>query len=111
MLTGLSTVIYGASEGDLEFIAVNNRIKVVGVCEEYNLQLLTASDKAFVTKYYPTGKRCPIENRVGRCIGSKTTDGMVFDKHYYRETAKGYDWEPNSIKVTCKRTSGKYVDG
>lgn len=111
LLLGLSSVSHGESEKDLKSFAINDRIKAVGVCEEYNLNSLTASDKSLVTKYYPTGKRCPVEKRVGRCLGQKDPDGMTFDKHYYSGTAKGYDWEPSSIKVTCESAGGKYDGG
>ena len=111
LLVGLSTVIHGEPAKDLKSFAINDRIKTVGVCEEYNLNSLSASDKTFVKKYYPIGKRCSIGKRVGRCLGQKDPDGMNFDKHYYSGTAKGYDWEPSSIKVTCKSTGGKYEDG
>ena len=111
LFVGLSTVIHAEPANDLMSFAINDRIRIVGVCEEYDLNSLSASDKAFVTKYYPIGKRCPFEKRVGRCLGQKDPDGMTFDKHYYSGTAKGYDWEPSSIKVTCKITGGKYEDG
>jgi len=108
---GLSRNLLGESGKNLNSFAINDRINTVGVCEEYNLNSLTVSDQEFVKKYFPIGKRCPIENRVGRCIRAIDFDGMAFDVHYYSETAKGYDWERSSIEVTCKSRGGMYEDG
>ena len=106
-----SSVVQGGNDEGSKRYAINDRIKTVGMCEEYDLNSLTKSDKKLVTKYYPAGKRCPIEKRVGVCHKYKGPDGIAFDMHYYSGTAKGYNWESSSIKVTCKHVDGEYKDG
>lgn len=111
LLMSLSTFIQAQLQTDSNAFAINDRIKTTGICEEYDLNALSDADKQLVVKYYLSGHRCPAEKRVGRCLGFKGPDGIAFDKHYYNGTAKGYDWEPSSIKVTCKNVGGKYEDG
>ena len=103
-----SPIVQGGNDEESKRYAINDRIKSVGKCEEYDLNSLTASDKILVSKYYPSNKRCPNEKRVGICHKYKDPDGLAFDMHYYSGTAKGYDWESSSIKVTCKSVGGEY---
>lgn len=111
LLVGLPGVIRGEVQEKLKAFAICERIKTQGICEEYNLNALSLPDKQLVTKYCLSGRRCPAEKRVGRCLGFKGPDGIAFDKHYYSGTAKGYDWKPSCIEVTCKNVGGKYEDG
>ncbi len=32
-----------------------------------------------------------------------------YDKHYYVDTAVGYSWEPENVRVTCEHISGHFV--
>lgn len=107
---GLPSTTLGNKVENLKKFAVCDRINTTGVCEEYHLDSLSLENKRFAMKYCIVGKRCPTENRVGRCINFQGPDGLIFDQHYYSGTAKGYNWKPSSIKVTCKTVGGQYEE-
>lgn len=99
--------VYGRSS-EAKGFAICERIEKQGICEEYRLNTLSASDKRLITKYCTAGERCPDENRIGRCIRYKDPDDLVFDKHYYFGTEKKHDWNASSIEETCINSGGKY---
>jgi len=111
LLMSVSALAEAQIQVESSAFAINDMIETAAICEEYDLNELSDSDAQLVLKYYKSGHRCPAENRVGRCIGFKAPGGIPFDKHYYHGTAERYDWEPSSIKVTCKNVGGKYKDG
>ncbi|PTN12367.1 hypothetical protein [Nitrosomonas aestuarii] len=107
----LTSVAYAGSGEDPKAFVICERIKRQSICEEYRLNMLSASDRQLITKHCITGKRCPDENRIGRCIRYQDPDGLVFDKHYYVGSKKKHDWNASTIKETCIQSGGKYEDG
>lgn len=108
----LASTVYGRSnEVEAKGFAICERIKKQGICEEYRLNTLSASDRELIIEYCTAGERCPDENRIGRCIRYKDPDDIVFDKHYYSGTEKKHDWNASTIEETCINSGGKYEDG
>ncbi|HBV21832.1 MAG TPA: hypothetical protein PKM20_07775 [Nitrosomonas sp.] len=106
----LTSTAYSSSDEDPKAFVICERIKRQSICEEYRLNRLSASDRQLITRHCTTGKRCPGENRIGRCIRYQDPDGLVFDKHYYLGSKK-HDWNASTIKETCIQSGGKYEDG
>ena len=107
-LTGTAQSI---SAEDPKAFVICDRIKRQSICEEYRLNMLSATDRQLITKHCTTGARCPDENRIGRCISFKDPDGLAFDKHYYQGSKKKHDWNASTIEETCIQSGGKYEDG
>lgn len=96
------------SSEDTAGIAMCDRIKRQGMCEEYRLNTLSASDKQIITKHCTSNALCPDKDRIARCLRYKDPDNVIFDKHYYRNVAKKEDWQENFIEETCINNNGKY---
>lgn len=110
VLTGLTGMAYGNSKGNQDELMICDRIQKQGICEEYRLNSLSASDKQLMTKYCIRGTGCPEEARVGRCLKFKDPDGIISDKHYYSEVTKKRNLQPSFIKETCINNGGKFLD-
>ena len=107
----LTATVHGSSGENPSAFVICERIKRQSICEEYRLSTLSATDHQLITKHCTVGKRCPDENRIGRCIRYTDPDGLVFDKHYYRGSKKKHDWSSSTIEETCIQSGGKYEDG
>jgi len=101
----------GLREENPKGFVICERIKRQGICEEYRLNTLSATDKQLITKHCTVGARCPTEDRIGYCVRYKDPDGLVFDKHYYRGTGKKHDWDATTIEETCINSGGKFFEG
>lgn len=106
---GLAGAANSQSAGDTKGMAMCDRIQKQGVCEEYRLNALTSADKQIIIKHCTSDTLCPDQNRVGRCLKNKDPDGVVFDKHYYKNVAEKDDWEPSFIEETCINNNGVYM--
>jgi hypothetical protein len=96
---------------DPKGFVICERIKRQGICEEYRLNTLSATDRQLITKHCTVNALCPEEDRIGYCERYKDPDGLVFDKHYYYGTEKKHDWDATTIKETCINSGGKYHEG
>jgi hypothetical protein len=101
----------GALKEDPKGFVICERIKRQGICEEYRLNMLSATDRQLITKHCTVGARCPEEGRIGYCVRYKDPDDLVFDKHYYYGTEKKHDWDATTIEETCINSGGKYHEG
>ena len=104
-------IAYASSTEDARGYVICERIKRQGICEEYRLNSLSATDRQLITKHCTVGVRCPEENRIGYCERYKDPDDLVFDKHYYYGTEKQHDWDATTVEDTCKQSGGKYHEG
>jgi len=101
---------YGNTKGNQDEFLICDRIQKQGICEEYRLNSLSASDKQLMTKYCSRGTGCPEEARIGRCLKFKDPDGIISDKHYYNGVTKKRNLQPSFIKETCINNGGKFLD-
>ena len=99
---------YSSSYKDPKGFVICERIKRQGICEEYRLNALSATDRQLITRHCTVDALCPDENRIGYCERYKDPDGLVFDKHYYSGTEKQHDWDATTIEETCIQSGGKY---
>ena len=97
-----------SSHADPSGFVICERIKRQGICEEYRLNTLSATDRQLITRHCTVGALCPDEDRIGYCERYKDPDGLVFDKHYYAGTEKQHDWDATTIEETCIQSGGKY---
>ncbi len=104
-------IAYSSSGEDPKGFVICERIKRQGICEEYRLNMLSATDRQLITKHCTVGARCPDEDRIGYCSRFKDPDGLVFDKHYYFGTEKKHDWDVTTIEETCINSGGKFHEG
>ncbi len=111
LLVPLTATAQSISAEDTKRFVICDRIKRQSICEEYRLNMLSASDRQLITKHCTTGVRCPDEDRIGRCIRFKDPDGLAFDKHYYQGSKKKHDWNASTIEETCIQSGGRYEDG
>ena len=98
-------------------------LSVSGTCVEYTLSELDDWDRSYVERACPKHKRgdivgkykkdspCPSQNRIARCadVAEDPTEPYEYDKHYYVNTAEGYSWDPDDVRVTCAKLSGRYL--
>ncbi|MDC8446496.1 MAG: hypothetical protein LV471_11290, partial [Nitrosomonas sp.] len=60
----------GLKEDPKGFV-ICERVKRQGICEEYRLNTLSATDRQLITKHCTVGARCPEEDRIGYCVRYK----------------------------------------
>lgn len=96
---------------------------VNGTCLEYTMSELgdwyrenvestcPINRRAELVGTYRKGFRCPAKNRVARCedMLEDPAEQYEYDKHYYVDTADGYSWKPENVRVTCEHVSGHFV--
>ncbi len=105
---GLISNAHSQSSLDAQGMAMCDRIKRQGVCEEYRLNTLPTADKQLITKHCTSNALCPDEDRIGRCLKYKDPDDVIFDKHFYRNVAKKEDWQEDFLEENCINNHGKY---
>lgn len=103
--------VYSSSHADPKGLVICERIKRQGICEEYRMNTLSATDRQLITKHCTVGTFCPEENRIGYCERYHDPDGLVFDKHFYSGTKKQHDWDATTIEETCIQSGGKFHEG
>jgi len=95
---------------------------VFGTCKEYDPKRLSSDAEDFYRsrctdheyggksgKYFE-GRRCPVEDRVGACLGTKVgymPDDWRYNEYYYTGTSKDFNWEPEGFSEACKESGGE----